>query len=524
MRFFRQTVLLTFVLALLWTGDAPRLSLAQTDGAITIGTTDLPSTLDPGEAYDFAAWEVLSHLYTGLTRPVPGSLDYELALAEDVAISDDRLVYTFTLRAGTTFSDGTPVTAQTFVDSIERVLALGRAAAQAVEPYVESVSAPDERTLEFRLTKPVPYFLGLLALPPYYPVHPTLAGRAQPDPFAQDGLIGNGPYLLDAFDVRDQITLTANPAYDLGPQPATPTIHLKAYRRSQDLRDAVRNREVDVAWRALFLGHVLELDRAAIDELTITNQPGTRAFYLYMGQDREPADDPLVRQAVTLLLRPQTAVDQFKGYATALTSLVPDLFPDAYAPIWPDAPDVALAEETLLQAGYRARGDARLDVGISFSEPTYGNYVANAVALMERRSLDETQFVNHGVFLDIDTPTFTRMIERGETAFAIFGWTPIVPHPAAYLEPLAHSDSPIPRNGRYANPAIDALLDEAARLDDPAAQGALYREASALLREDFALVPLWQDHVVLVAWDTVEGIEIDAGGFLHYGQLAQRGS
>ncbi|MCZ7629980.1 MAG: hypothetical protein M5U19_13440 [Microthrixaceae bacterium] len=53
--------------------------------------------------------------------------------------------------------------------------------------------------------QPVPYFLGLLALPPYFPVHPDLAQRAQPTPFAEGGLIGNGPYLLEAFDVRDQI-------------------------------------------------------------------------------------------------------------------------------------------------------------------------------------------------------------------------------------------------------------------------------------------------------------------------------
>ncbi|NLF76689.1 MAG: hypothetical protein GX573_13410, partial [Chloroflexi bacterium] len=148
----------------------------------------------------------------------------------------------------------------------------------------------------------------------------------------------------------------------------------------------------------------------------------------------------------------------------------------------------------------------------------------SAVALLDRRSFDETLFVNHGVYLDVDTPTFTRALERGETAFAVYGWTPIVAHPAAYLDPLAHSDNPIPRNGRYAIDAIDDLLDEAALLADPAAQGALYREVAALLLEDHALVPLWQDHVVLVAWDTVEGIQIEANGFLHYDQLARRGS
>lgn len=524
---FRWSIFIVLILAALCAVSAPSASFAQSSNssdAITIGTIDLPNTLDPGEAYDFATWEVLGHLYTGLTRQIPGSLDYELALAQEVTVSDDRLTYTFVLRDDAVFSDGTPITARTFVVSIERVLALGRDAAQAVEPYVERVTAVNETTLEFRLKRPVPYFLGLLALPPYFPMHPTLAQRSRPNPFAEGGLIGNGPYLLDTFEVGDQIILTANPAYDLGPQPATPTIVLRAFRRSQDLRDAVRAHQVDLAWRALYPGHVFELEEAAVEGLTIYNQPGVRTFYLYMGQDREPAEDPLVRKAVTLLLKRQTVIDQFRGYATPLTSLVPDLFPDAYAPLWPAAPDVPLAEETLRQAGYRARGDARLGVSISFSEPTYGNFLANAVALMGRRSFDETQFVSYGVFLDIDTSTFTRMLERGEAMFAIFGWTPIVPHPAAYLYPLAHSDNPIPRNGKYANPAIDDLLDQAALLDDPAAQGELYREASALLLEDYALMPLWQDHLVLVAWDDIEGVQMEANGFLHYEQLARTGS
>ena len=198
-----------------------------------------------------------------------------------------------------------------------------------------------------------------------------------------------------------------------------------------------------------------------------------------MGQDREPTEDPLVRRAVTLLIKRQAAVDQFKGYATPLTSLVPDLFPDAYAPIWPAAPDVVLAEETLRQAGYRARGDARLDVGISFSQPAYGDFAASAVALLDRRSFDETLFVNHGVYLDVDTPTFTRALERGETAFAVY----LDAHRRAsgVLDPRIRTTRS--RNSRYAIDAIDDLLDEAALLALIRRRRALAPQVAALLLE-----------------------------------------
>ncbi|NLX11504.1 MAG: hypothetical protein GXY36_17810 [Chloroflexi bacterium] len=515
---FRRSLSLLLMLSIVLTVPLPAPARAQDTSTITIGMTDLPTTLDPGEAYDFAAWEVLSHLYTGLTRQVPGTFEYELALAADYTVSDDGLTYTFTLRDDAAFSDGTPITAQTFVDSMARVERLLRDAGQAVEPYVEGVSVGDDDTLVYQLKVPVPYFLGLLALPPYFPMHPTLAATGQPQPL--EPVIGNGPYLLDSFAVRDQIVLKANPDYQFGPAPATETIVLRYYARSQDLRDAVRRREVDLAWRALFLPDVQALE--TVEGLNVIDQPGTRVFYLYMNHDLEPTDDPLVREALTLLLSRQSVVSEvFDGKATALTSLVPDLFPEAYAAIWPDDPDVAQAEEILRDAAYSSRGQSRLSLGITTSEPTYGNlYVAAAVELV-RASFNLTDFIESGVFADIDTSTFIRALERGEGRLVLFGWTPIVPHPAAYLRPLAHSAEPIPSRAEYALPEIDALLDEAALLDDPAAQGERYQAAARLLLDNQTLAPLWQDHIQLVAWDDIGGIQLEPNFFLHYDQLVR---
>ncbi len=494
---------------------------AQDSGSITIGVTDLPTTLDPGEAYDFLAWEVLSHLYTGLTRQITGTLDYELALAEDIQISDDRLTYTFTLRPDAAFSDGTPITAQTFVDSITRVRDLRRDASEVVEPYVSGVEAASDGRLVFRLTRPVPYFLALLALPPYFPQHPTLAASEQPVPFP-DQIIGNGPYSLESFELHERIVLKANPAYQLGPQPATETIILRSFARSEALRDALRAHAIDMAWRALFLGHILELEGTG--GLQVVDVPSTRVFYLYFNHDREPFDDPAAREAVTLLIEREPALaDVFGSHITPLTSLVPAQFPDAYAPIWPDQTDQARAESVLHDAGYRTRGSSMLSFIIGYSLPTYGTTHAAALNEIVRQRLSISDYVEAGIFTDIQTSTLISAVERGEAAYAAFlGWTPLVPHPDAYLRPLAHSSWPIPANGRYAKPAVDQLLDEAAQLDDPAAQGPLYQAAAALLLEDYDLIPLWQDHLQAVAWDDITGIQIEPNFFLHYDLLARK--
>lgn len=492
---------------------------AQNDDTITIGMTDFPRTLDPGDAYDFNTWEVLSHLYTGLTRQVPGTLGVELALAEAVAVSDDRLTYTFTLRESVAFEDGTPITAQTFVDSINRVIALRRAAAGAVTPYVAAVTAEDARTLVFTLTRPVPYFLMLVALPPYFPQHPDLAATTTAQPFA-DNFVGNGPYTLASFALRDQIVLTANPVFDLGAPPKTGTIVLKYFPRSQDLRNAIAAHEVDIAWRALLLEHLDGLAR--IDGLTITDVPGTRVFYLYFGQVREPTDDPLVREALTVLVEREGAADAvFAGRLSALRSLVPALYPDAYAPIWPDDPDVERAETLLGAAGYRERQTSRLSFFIAFSQYVYGVPYTAGVIRLARDSFNATDYLEYSVQTEIEAGAFFDVLQEGTGSVAIYGWTPIVPHPYAYLYPLLHSSQDMPRNSRYASPEIDALLDTIAMSGDAETIHAAYRDIARLLYDDAALVPLWQDHVQVVAWDDISGVQPEPYGFLHYDQLVR---
>lgn len=522
---FRRIVPLALVLSLVIAMGVAALPAARAQDAgdtITIGMTDLPATLDAGEAYNFNTWEVLSHLYTGLTRQVPDTLDYELALAEDVQVSDDKLTYTFTLRAGETFTDGTPITAQTFVDSIHRVLALRRDAVEAVAPYVADVQAEDDLTLIFKLTRPVPFFLELVSLPPYFPQHPDLAALDTPDPFVREGLIGNGPYLLETFSVRDQIVLRANPDYAHGPLPLTDTIVLRYYARSQDLRNAVMAHEVDMAWRALLLGHYIQLETAGIDGLTFVERPSTHVFYMYMGQTREPTDDPLVREALTALIEREPAANEtFFGHVDPLVSLVPNLFPEAYHPIWPDEPDLEYAEMTLGAAGYRERQASRLNITISFSRYVYGDPYAAGVLHLARSSFRETDFIEFGVFVEIEPGTFLDVLEEGSGTLAIFSWNPLVPHPEAYLYPLLHSSADIVANGRYNSPAFDELLDEAALLDDPVAQGELYRELAQAVYDDYAMIPIWQDHLQVVVWDDIGGVLVEPNYFLHYDLLVR---
>lgn len=493
---------------------------AQND-TITLGTTDLPRSLDPADTDDFAAWEVLSHLYTGLTRQVPGTFDYELALARTVEVSEDRLMYTFTLRDDAAFADGTPISAQDFVASIERVIALNRPAASAVTPYVAGIEADADERLVFTLRRPVPYFLALLALPPYYAQHPTLAAKTQPDPFVSEGVIGSGPYRLERYTPGQAIILAADDGYALGPAPETARIVLRQFEYTRDLRAALVTREIDAAWRALSRTDLEQL--AQVEGLVEHTVPSTRVYYLYMNQEQEPTDDPLVREAIVRLLEREESVEHVFGTQMGpLTSLVPALFAEAYAQVWTDEPDVPAAEDALSAAAYSARGSYRLSFGLTTSRYLYGDQLVSGVAQLLRASLRETDYVQSGISSDRTGSDFMRDIREGTPSAAVIAWTPIAPHPLAYLRPLAHSGEPIPANAHYAAPALDALLDEAATATDPARREAIYAEIAQTLLDDYAIAPLWQDTHTLVAWDDLGGVMIEPNGLLHFDRLARQ--
>ena len=213
------SILLTFLSGCQKSGPVSHQSLK-----INIGSD--PQTLDPRMARDMNASSVVRMLFEGLTR-VSKSGETELALAEKVEVSTDCTRFVFYLKR-TLWSNGDPVTAQDFAASWKSSLApefatdlayqlypiRGAREAKKGEISVEEIGirTPDDHTLIVELEYPTPYFLELLSMPIFSPIHRS--ALENPDWFLQpQTYVGNGPFSLQSWKHSDCLTVQKNKLY-----------------------------------------------------------------------------------------------------------------------------------------------------------------------------------------------------------------------------------------------------------------------------------------------------------------------
>ncbi|MFP5330797.1 MAG: ABC transporter substrate-binding protein, partial [Acidimicrobiia bacterium] len=134
------------------TADSDEMILVAAQGAE-------PDRLDPHLTSAYASFQVLENVYDTLVQPGP-DLQMEPALAESWEISEDNLTWTFTLREGVTFHNGRALTADDVVYSYNRIMDPDTGAANSFRfASIESVEAPDDRTVVINLTRPTPNLL-----------------------------------------------------------------------------------------------------------------------------------------------------------------------------------------------------------------------------------------------------------------------------------------------------------------------------------------------------------------------------
>jgi oligopeptide transport system substrate-binding protein len=498
-------------------GPTPREPATSDGGALRYGIRE-PSSIVPGDAVEPDELVVVSALFESLTA-YDDDLQPSPAAAEAWEPDETASVWTFRLREGATFHDGSPVTAADFAFAWNRAAREGRGGyhLEPVEGYPDvaageadslaGVVVLDERTLQVRLRHPLADFPAVAAHPTLGPL-PRRPWEDDPEGFRLQP-VGNGPFKAAEAWARGRfIRLARFDGWREGPVPLSEVLF--------------RIMDPDTAYLAFQQGR---LDYAAlppgaveraVEEYGVSvdgyRGPGALLgeipvlYYFGFSLVDGAYADAEVRKAISQLIdREAIAADNLEGNLSPAVTLVPPPIP--------------------------GRSERRCRACRSAPE--------RARAVLEEREFDQlTLWFNRGggheriaaelrealadigvrlVFRTEEFPAYLEVLQAGDARFYRFGWAPDYPTLDAALYPLFHSSS-VPEAGghnygRYADPDVDRLLDEARATLDPLERAARYREVEAIvLDRDQVIVPVVSYRLRSVVSDRVVGLRLSPMG------------
>lgn len=252
---------------------------------IIIGTTDEVNSLDAQDAYATHDWEILKNTGMPLLTYEPGTTTLVPAAAVDLpTVSEDGLTYTFTLKDGLEFADGTPVTSADYVRAWQRIGLEGQVSG-LVQLYVADVTAPDEKTVVYTLNDSFGLFPSLSATAPFVVTNPNQFPTDTIVTFPEK-IDGIGPYTMVSHTPGEQLVLKANPNY-IGEAPAIPNVIIRYYADPATLSNAVEKGEIDIAWRTL--GPVEAVRLQSVEGLTVMTIDAPALRYLVFNHTYQAA-------------------------------------------------------------------------------------------------------------------------------------------------------------------------------------------------------------------------------------------
>lgn len=506
-------VLLAFALAVSCLPGCGRKASAPAEPAgpkvLRLNLGEEPPDLDPGTSHDSVSFQVLNNVLEGLVRIGPGEkVEKGSGLALDWTGSSDGRRYVFTLREAK-WSDGVPVKAQDFEYAWKRVLdprtgspyayimytingakALNstdpKAPASEIEAKMAAVGvrATGDRTLEVVLEQPVPYFLGLLAFPTFFPVRRDVVEK-HGDAFASepDQMVYCGPFVIREWQHEAKMVLERNSSYwDAG----NISLDRVEFAMVKDQNAAVNMFEAGDLDSVMLPGEFLDKYR---ERGMLKPAPLAAVWYLMYNLGNPLFQRTEARLAFSLAVdRRQLTEAVLRNGSLPATSLTPSAVPgpggrpfaEAVGKLFPESADPAAAREALTRSGF----SAGRKVVLLTSDTALQKKVAAALQEMWRKNL--------GVEVEVQSVAFKIWIDRmtkGDFDLCLGGWG------ADYNDPMTFLDLWVtggPNNGGgYSNAEYDRLVEEASSCLDEGKRFGLLAECEKLIARDLPVAPLW---------------------------------
>jgi peptide/nickel transport system substrate-binding protein len=459
---------------------------------LVLGQPDMePVTLDPHRFYDSESGRIIRLVYEKLVDYKGGSVEeFVGVLATRWEVSEDGRVWTFYLRKGVKFHDGTPFNASAVVFSWERFMYIynktGEGAGWMFADIVEKVEAIDDYTVRFILKYPVPDFLHrLAALWGFYVVSPTCVKKhATPDdPYAMKYLheneCGSGPYVLKEWKHHEYIVLEKFEDYWRGwedkPEGYICRVVVKEITEPASLRLALLRGDIDMV-----LGWSIYEDLPVFqqrEDIVVYENPSFNVLYVFFNTKKWPLNITLVRQALSYAVNYEELVKVvLMGHGKPMRGPLPSTMPgwDPDVPMYEYDPDKAA--ELLVKAGLKGKkiklvyayvqGDER--------ERKVGELLKHYFEEVARRAGVELTVELQPMTWDMMYTLVMGDPERAPHMAALYWWPDYV-DPVDYFFPMFHSKGSY-NFAHLEDPELDKMIDAAALELDPVKRSELIKK------------------------------------------------
>ena len=466
--------------------------------------------LDPAQMTESQSGTLARNIYSRLLDQSYDAAEIMPDLAEEWGISEDGLVYTFHLREGVKFHDGTPLTVDDVVYSFKRALAINQGSTVHVHDLLDpdNVVALNDTTVQMTLNEAWSPFLNIVASPNAFSILPQEwmeAHKTEDDPWAteylQNHANGTGPFKFVEWKPKEYVQLERYEDYYKG----AAKIEVIFYQLGADdtaTRLAFEKEDVDIVQH---LPDDMMRVLSKNPNVTVINKPLASFMYWIFDCEKEPFTDKRVRQAFVY------AID----YEAMMENLVKEGGVRMNSPLLKgmlgyneDIPlierDVEKAKQLLADAGY-ADG---LTIDMPYVE--WGLIPDLAVVI-------QSNLADIGVtakLQEIPLNALMAGIEEGGFSFFVWNSSPSYPHPDGLFIKLISSGFEKSLEGNlahYSNPEVDAAVEKARNATTQADQIAAYEKSQELVMEDMPWMLLYQESQYRAVGSWVTGY--DFGGF-----------
>ena len=490
-------------------GNAGSASGSATASNVTVQIGPNPESIDPALNSTIDGGNLLLTAFEGLLI-VDENNQIQPGQAESWEVSEDGLTWTFHLREGLKWSDGTDLDAADFVYTYKRVAdpdtaapysqtAVGMIAgydeAMAGNPDALQVEAPDADTFIVHLSYPCTYFDKLAAFATLSPVQQeTIEANGDAWATSPETYISNGPYYMTEWTVGQQIVFSKNPYYKGGwdsDKIVTDTITFLLMEDSTAAYTAYTTGQAQLI-KDVPTEEIPSLTKAE-DGGEFDVDPVMGTYYLTMNDSIEPFNDVNVRKALSLAidrdyiantLMQGTYSPAYKLTGPGITDADGSAYMDKSSGEWiPEDYETAkaMAQQALADAGY-PNGEGFPTITYSTNDAGYHKAVAEYLQQCYKEVL--------GINLEIEIvewSSFTPMRRAGDYEMARNGWSFDYNDPSSMLELFMTGNAN--NDGQYSNPEFDAMMENT-KIADKEQRFANLHAAEEIVMADYSMIPV----------------------------------